>query len=508
MPEPEPYDLVSLFTQAAQSVMAAQTRLDRELTPESNLRAPLPGLALSYSIPRVVVALEFGFQEDTQKKLLMIPLGKMRSQSHHHQLRFSLLAVPEAPPPLLESGQPHFSLLEPHFLLPQDEEAALWRLAQRVLRNTNNWDFIAADGTPQNATQVSDKLRRQVQQEVSAWGKELDKDFATRKLVTFKLDSAPTKFLLVRLTDKSKNDGLFVMQPAPVPVVSIYSFEDDDRPEINYHPLHSFAVTIRNWLRGTTPIRRDYEDNLPPEFASLAPLVGELQTGVAAALALLSSPTVPASSRYDLTEATLEISYSVRFGNETRMSFVERAAPDGSQQLGLVESAVLLRAKQRDNRLQIEADLAAPEFALSGLARQTFLAHVERSVALIAKEFGSGYEEFLTNPMYQCDVVVLLSYKGEQPKEEFLVIWPGRLGDQSRDFVFTCKREGDRLGKIRTIMRLEDTLAETLVNTPVRAEATAGSELESQLENEQYQAFHNFFHAVSIWRQRMSRKET
>ncbi|HEX4949070.1 MAG TPA: hypothetical protein VFZ34_20500 [Blastocatellia bacterium] len=496
MAEPANYDLPRLFRQAAESVVAAQTRLDRELTPEAARRTPLS--ALEYSIPRVGVRLTFGFQQDAQKKLLMIPLGKSKSEKHHHELHFSLVAVPEAPPALHQIIRPQFCLLEPHFLLPQREEELLCREAQMILRDTDRWSFIEKDGTPQPALPT---LRSKVQKEAEAIAQDLRKPFSERKLVVFKLDTATTEYLIVRLTDKSKNDGLFVLHPAPVSTVALYSFEDDDRPAINYRPLHSVAATIRNWLRGATPIRREYAHTAPPEFASLETILLSLQTGYVTALEFLSDPQILASARYDIADVVLDMSYSVRFGQTARMDFVERAAPDGSQQLGLVESRVRVRVERRDHQPEIEVDLAAPEFALAGDARQAFLAHARKSIAEITKEFGTNYKDFLTDPTYEQDVVVLLSYKGNEPKEQFLVIWPGERNGQSRDFVFTCRREGERLGNVKKIMRLEDSLDRMTVSTAVATQ----NKMDALLAEEQYQAFHNFFHAVSIWRQRMTK---
>lgn len=501
MPEPEPYDLPRLFRQAAESVVAAQTKLDRVLTPEAVLRTPFPASALEYSIPRVGVRLTFGFRQDSQNKFLMIPLGKSKSEMHHHELRFSLVAVPEAPPVLQIANRPHFSLLEPHFLLPQREEELLCREAQRIIQNTNRWSLIAANGMK---VQTTDEMRGNVQKEAIAIAEELTKSFSERKLVVFKLDTAATEYLIVRLTDKSKNDGLFVLHPAPVSTVDLYSFEDDHRKDINYHPLHSMAATIRNWLRGATPIRREYADTAPPEFASLEPMLQALQTGYVSALDFLSNPSVLPSARYDVADVVLDMSYSVRFGEDARdarMDFVERAAPDGSQQLGLVESHVRIRVERQQQQLNIEVDLAAPEFALAGAARQEFLKHAENGMARITEVFGASYKEFLQDPTYQQDVVVLLSYKGNQPKEEFLVIWPGQWEGRSRDFVFTCKRAGDEIEHVKEIMRLEDTLDRMTIGIAV----ATGNALEAQLADEQYQAFHNFFHAVSIWRQRMTK---
>lgn len=503
MPEPESYDLLHLFRQVAESAVATQDKLDSALTPAAALRTPFVASALAYSIPRVTVALEFGFQQDTQKRLLMIPLGSSKREKHHHQLSFSLHAVPDAPPPLLQTGRPHFSLLEPYFLLPQLDEEARCREVHQILRDTNRWSLIEADGTSLPATNVDLEMRSKVRQEAESIAQELQHSFSERKLAAFKLDTATPQYLIVRLTDKSKNDGLFVLQPAPVSTVAIYSFEDDNRPEINYRPLHNVAAAIRNWLRGAKPIRREYADTIPPEFASLETILQALQTGYAAAMEFLAHPSVPASARYDVADVVLDMSYSVRFGQTAQMDFVERAAPDGSAQLGLVESHVRVRLGRLNQRPNIEVELAAPEFALAGEARQAFLAHAQRSIAEITDEFGESYRKFLTDPTYQQDVVVLLSYKGDQPKEQFLVIWPGRLDGQSRDFVFTCKRAGEQLGDIKALMRLEDTLTLTSMSTTV----LTGAALDATLADEQYQAFHNFFHAVSLWRQRMTKRK-
>jgi hypothetical protein len=105
---------------------------------------------------------------------------------------------------------------------------------------------------------------------------------------------------------------------------------------------------------------------------------------------------------------------------------------------------------------------------------------------------------FLADTEAQREVVVFLSYKGNVPQEEFLAIWPGRYQGKSLDFVFTCKRDSTGLDseRIHPVLRLDQDLADIGLST------APGSADEESLDKKEYRAFHNFFHAVRIWRGR------
>ena len=68
--------------------------------------------------------------------------------------------------------------------------------------------------------------------------------------------------------------------------------------------------------------------------------------------------------------------------------------------------------------------------------------------------------------------------------EELVVVWPGHLGSQPRDFVFACERTGNRLRNITKIMTLEDNLDDVTIDL------------------NGFGAFHRFFVAVRLWRDR------
>ena len=519
----DPYNIESLFEQMAAAVINTQTRLDLELGPNYLMACQTEAHRLIYSIHRVTVDLEFGLESKKRKKLLgLIPAGK-QNERHTHHLRFSLLAVPEAPPmPAADADERvTFSVLEPHFLLSPEQERRVYDRLIGALESAD-WRFAFPNGADEPH---SDKARV----EAKKIRQSLVKPEADRGMVAFQIDTSPASYLVVRVTGKGSKDGVFVLTPGQSPDVTIYSFEGDGVEHVLYQPLHEIILTVRRWLAGAEPSRLDYPEGVPSETAlglrNLELFAQMLANGYAAGLRLLSRNRDDSAfpAHYDLSDVNAELAFSVQYGEpkQPQIDFIRRMAPDGrppSSDEGheLVESRALINVRRAGSGLRVEATLQAPEFVLAGVARTGFLRIINsrddgdtarENAETIANAFARGderiariYLDFL-HALYYPGVVVLLSYEGNRPKGEFLVIWPAPYSEKSGDFVFSCERKGDKIQNVAAVMSLEDT------PVGVRVRAAVGNEAKTDLSERQYEAFHNFFHAVRIWRSRVSPKD-
>jgi hypothetical protein len=547
-----------IFEETAASVARAQAGLDRDLD-DLLARHETRARAFAYSIPRVGVELEFGLRiVDEKRMLLVLPRGS-RKELRNHRLSFDLVAVPDPPPPLDSApGAFPFYLSEPHFMLPPDEEPLRFAQLIAALSNPARRFSLLPSGELKR-----EKLEREVNRLVRAFlkdggdrerlrksapegggeflrlvndaisdveaGRDVDTNME-RGLVYFRLDTAPASYLVARVTDKSKNDSLFVLRPdgtGGATNAEIYSVEGDNTPSVAYRPLHVLGLTLRHWLEGARPLFVKVADEDWPHLVAglenLQAFAEKLREGYARGASALAAASAakPGTPAYDLAEVFAELSYVVDYdksdGGETtgaRIEF-ERQSGDGDDYV-LIQSRAFVRAVRSGRYARIEVALAAPEFALSGSARERFLSFfspTRRILRDISREIGEReaerYAGFIARKDYRRSVVVLLSYKGNRPKQQFLVIWPGTNREGSpKSFAFTCERVDDSedLKLTRWVLGVDEALDDVLLDTSAAPDDPAGGPLpaaDKNLSEEQYQVFHNFFHAVRIWRSRV-----
>jgi len=509
--------LGDLFTGAAKAVIATQEKLDAETPSHGPSEDPLKAHP-SYSIPRTEVDFKFGLDVRSGVKI-MVPFFRNkqgRTERHGHRLKFSLVAVSELPGSLRidangSDGMPiRTSLTQPHFLVPAAEQDDLCRdLA--VAMKAGRWDFILPlEGEKPSQDRVSKEADRILEA--------LTPDDPERGMVVFKLDASLSSYLIVRVTDKSKKDGLFVFNPESSPEALIYSFEKDDVKNIRYRALHEFALTIRHWLKGAPPTRRPFslDDEIRPPggpaplgLIALKEFTLRMAEGYVAGLKLLSEQDTDANRKklfppyYDLTDVEAELRYSVFYDEDDkrmRFSFGRLKRPDGEDvedEISVIESRASIRAFRSDGSAQVHIELIMPEFALSAGAREIVIDAAVKSADEIALAFNrddpASYLQFIKSIEHQRGAVIFLSYEGKVPKQEFLIIWPALHLNKPRDFVFTCKLVGDKLDEdsISPVMRLEQDLE------------PAGAEIGVEIDRDQYEPFHNTFHAARIWRSRV-----
>jgi hypothetical protein len=323
---------------------------------------------------------------------------------------------------------------------------------------------------------------------------------------------------------------VFVLTPGAQPEVVIYSIDGDDTKEIRYEPLHHFTYTIRRWLQGDLPSSSEEQPegfDLQYGLQYLQPFAQNMRLGYVNALKYLSEAEAPAAAPngnasavyYDLANVSAKLTYSLeynakaekavkfKFDSSATADAAGLAAASDEDDIELIGSRVLIKAERVRDVPRLEIELNTPEFALSGASLKKFLDIASRSVESIVEAFDNDerYAGFIEGETYRSGVVALLSYRGSL-KEEFLVIWPGENQGVSRDFSFTCKLaektiDGSKVtvfDDIEVVMRVSENLAAVRIGTD--AESAPGTDMSGK----QYRVFHNFFHAVRIWRARIA----
>lgn len=533
----------TIFRQAAEAVVFAQRTLDGELNPAYLSACEVRGHPRLYSIPRASINFCFGLIITKQKKLIIIPKGDPRLEQQTHQLMFSLYAAPEPPPRLTVAAAtttapddaaedlPPIYVREPFFLVPAKEEAKVCARLISALGSGLAGSWVSA--VPGSSGGVKYLSQAFVTAETINIAKAMLNTTSERGMVLFRYEGTPASYLIVRVVGRDANDSVFVLTPGAQPEAIIYSIDGDNTKEISYKPLHHFTYTIRRWLQGELPstIEEHSEDTgLQFGLQYLQPFAQNMRSGYIDALRYLSGMedvvqpddeparqrAQPSAVYYDLSDVSAQLSYSLEFksnggaGAEVNLNFDSFQAADAQGQgddVALLGSRVLIRAKRENNLPRLEVEVSTPEFALSGAPLKKFLGIATQSVEAIVKAFGNDrrYAGFIKDETYQRGVVALLSYRGSL-KEEFLVIWPGEDQGRSRDFAFTCgldeKKVDDAqvlmLDEIAVVMRVSEPLAAVQIGTDT------GGALGAEMTGKQYRVFHNFFHAVRIWRARFN----
>jgi hypothetical protein len=531
------YQIESLFQSTAEKVIAAQKELDDKLNRSYLSACEVGGHSRLYSIPRVTVNFRFGLSINHQKKwLMLIPKGDSRLEQQTHQLTFSLIATPEPPPTLEAAGAadgdnsalPPIYVREPFFLVPAKEEARVCLRLINALGSGLTGDWVSAVPGPSGG--VKELTQKFVSSEVANIMLAMKNKTGERGMVFFRYEGTPTSYLIVRVVGSDANDSVFVLTPGARPKVVIYSIDGDNTKEIRYEPLHHFTYTIRRWLLGDLPSSsEEHAEGMDLQYGLqyLQPFAQNMRLGYINALKYLSAAEAPnadgsgqaSAVYYDLANVSAKLTYSLeynakaeaavkfKFDSSPTASGAGLAAAGAEDDVELIGSRVVIKAERVRNAARLEIELNTPEFALSGAPLKKFLEIASRSVQPIVKAFDNDdrYAGFIKGETYRRGVVALLSYRGSL-KEEFLVIWPGENQGQSRDFAFTCKLDEKTidhnkvtvLDGIEVVMRVQDNLAEVHIGTDI--DSAAGTDLSGK----QYRVFHNFFHAVRIWRARIN----
>lgn len=540
------FDVRGLFLNTTAAVVTTQKQLDGEMSLDYIRTCPHPDQRMLFSVPRADATLRFGVEETASKTWRLLPRRSTNAgkQRQTHELEFSVVAVTERPSLLLAAEQTRIPIFlsQPYFLLTSEDEAALMqRLIAALTPETRSWRAAIPPGgiTPEKLQKVVEgefdgqgnlKTKGEKHRIVDALKPENALD--ERGMVAFRLESSPVSFLVVRVVGKDANDSVFVVTPGKQPEVVIYSVDRDESKSIRFGPLFQLMQTIRRCQQGAlkpTFTQLSEQDITGPANNGLAPLLPfakDVRDGYEAAVSFLAQPDnesfmqvrdvqLTTSLYYDVTDVKAALTYSLGYENDnevaqTRFDFQLRTDPrqnlidigDKASETKLIESRAVISVERPTGKpAAVKVELNTPEFVLSGSARERLLKLARKSIDAIAGAFEPNqqdYRGFLANESFQGGAVAFLSYRGKQPKEQFLVIWPGAFLGRSRDFAFTCKvdqKDRSRLTEIKAVLRVEQDLT--------GVELSNVDPDEDPVSGEQYRAFHNFFHAVRIWRARM-----
>ena len=508
-PTPQIEQIRTLCVETARAVVAAQKNLDKNLTPAVTTGEQGQTIEPLFAIPQANLALSFGLDIVNGRRSL-IPFFTSRNttrERHGHTVTFSFVGVPEPPKPPVTGDRIELQAFQPAFFVPTQIQNDLSRQLAENLRK-GAWEFaFPAQGEPPS----QEKVNKEADKIIEA----LTPENPERGMVVFSFDSVRPAYLLIRVTDKSKKDGIFVLAPDRPTPVRIYSFDDDGVNNIRYAALHQFILTLRQWLTsGAQPVPVDEPlraegDTSTLGLQALTDFAENVYRGYVDALNFLSEQRDEAQVRdslpsfYDIDDVKGDLTYSVFFDEDTqrlKFSFGSRMRPDGtavSDEISVVESKAFVRVFRVDNRPQVETRVIAPEFALTDKARQIVLDAMIAAADRIANAFEDLdpeiYLEFINAPSFQAGVVILLSYKGKIPKTEFLVAWPGALQQKPRDFVFKTKMDEGKITKVEPILGLAQDIE---LDPEGHAEGV-------EITGDQYEPFHNAFHAVRMWRSRV-----
>jgi len=481
----------SIFRNTAEAVVRAQRALEGRSDPAA------------YSIPRLDAAFQFELTLTKEKKFLFVPRGS-RTERRNHRVRFSLTAVPDPPDvaaPLEGVKQHPLTLVQPPFLLTEDQERARCREAVEALR-AGLWTARLPGNKPLEPGEAREEAER-IEEALSNPAPGMG-------MIGFRLAGEPESWLLVRVTEEDKNDALLVLAPSqPKPLV-IFSAPGDDSKQVLYEPLHRLVLTIREWLAGAAPVRVPYDAGLPVRWGlpDLNLFAQKMVEGYWEGLQYLAQAGAEGRGAcFDLSNVEVELAVAVRFDKKAPR-FTMAQLPAAEEEAELMEARVALRAQRTGPGTELELELVEPGFVLGRDALELLREAVGRSEEEIAAEFAERGTPSYFNHLFWLRaasgrerVVGFLSAERGEGAQKILVIWPGaNLAGAPRDFTFVAEarreREGWRLGDIEDVMSLEDLLGSIVING-----------LLAEASREQYEAFYHFFRAVRVWRAGMAQGE-
>ena len=461
--------LKDLFTSVASGTVTAQSRLDERLPHRPRW---------VYSLPRVRVDARFGVTQVAGRTFWWF--GNSSRQDRRNTLHFRLVACGwDVAPPALPSSAASSALVVrgPAFLVPPVERERF-----RVELVT---DLRAAD-------------RRRYADEIDAIDEALNQGKDDRGITFLRL--APHRILIVRLG--GGNDGIFLRDEAATPRHTVLSYMGMGDGPLPWAPFHELFEMLREWQQQGCPLVPIPGTAPPPSLGSIevTSFTTDLALAVNAARAELGAAAADRlyPVHYSLQDVGADLAYSVARGTG--------AAAAAESPLIRSVAAVRLDADERPS-----VSLLSPEYILTGAQRSAFFELFDDFLARpgndstglwrhLDREYRSSYQHALEDPRRRRDALVLLSYRGKTPVNQFLVVWTGavlEMGNEGeeREFAFRVRLDEERLVYAAMVLPLEDALQP--------GSMFGSSQKPFRLAQVNYNAdragLHDFFHACWIW---------
>jgi hypothetical protein len=472
--------LDTLFASASAAARSAQHYLDSRSG---------EGPYAWYAIPQVSVQAQVSLKK-TQGGLINVILGKTGTQEFTHQIGFSLVSTPLAPPRLASPSNPDaFSVSLPAFLLRPAERPAIASLVLAALQGQ----------TPSNESFADDPGTTSFQKEINAFVDTLNDPKKDEGVVFLRIGSRPPKYLVIRIGDHGVgggHDGIYVVEPENDVPVTIYDFLGSRQQFIWYEPFAAMAAMFRQreagQLRDLPAAMADVPSFDQIAFSAIASgLLASYQQAGSISEAAPALPNAPQVT-YSLRDVTATLSYDV-------------PAAKG-QDTPYVGNVIAMRVDAKDGAPRMSVQLTGTEFELVGDARQQFLDSLQakiggtdpacNNVLNADASYASDYCAALRDEGRQKSAVILLAYRDQPPQPKFLAVWTGVIAgadpEEERDFAFTCTAGENGLQDFQIVFQLED---------PEDASITGRQQSfdEARLDRAGYVGFHNFIHAVRIW---------
>ncbi|MBV8834101.1 MAG: hypothetical protein JO108_33290 [Acidobacteriaceae bacterium] len=460
-----PDQTASIFTETATATLNAQRALDSLLT-----RVPR-----SYAISSVRMRARFGLTEVNGRPAVLF--GEKSVTRHENELRFDLNLAPEPLPAVPSVVFPSAQAKVPTFLVPPAQHKEL-------------------------VGKLKDKLTAADHKRFRTELQKLEAAAASRTheagLIFLALRNG--RFLIVRLG--RGNDGIFLLDEGAPAAFEVLSYSGMARNPLPWTLFHELFDMFRLWQTSRYPIVNLPAGELPSKIGHIAvtEFAQGFWSGYCKARQHLSDVTVNKSampSYYELRGVEAVLNYSV-------------PPPQGGPQhvTPFIKSQVTVAIDDRDSPTpMLRIGLLAPEFILIKESRNAILSRLDDNLNLdesdgeslwsaIAAEYRSNYRNALKDNDRRGAAIVLLSYCGIRPKNEFLFVWPGLIDGEEREFAFRLRYDGEKLTSPEMVLPLENPLNDSGGGIPSPQRPFSAATVRYDTD---YSGLHDFFHAVWIW---------
>lgn len=431
------------------SMAAALVELGRRLDQQSLPNGPL------YTIPKLDVDMRFGLQMQKQNWAVLFR-GAKRHWQQHQRLRCSFTSEPVAQDRLAARLQ--WTVAAPHYLPGRDAEERIAREAAAHLEEGRCRYRGVTLVEPGEVRAEAERIRASMVNVVDGCG-----------MVVMRV--APDEYVIVRVADQARNDGVFLYNPHAAVPVDIFRMENDREETVLVEPLARLLAAIRDTGVHASPFAGIPE--LRWGWEGLNRLIDDLLAGYEGAIAMFAESGEAGYHVHGFESELVYSSWSRGMGALAADPF------DAADEW--IHNRVRITVSAPPGRCTVE--LVSPEFVLDGSARDLLIAQAVEAAGRIERAFPSrDCAAAIRDPRTHTGVVAVLSYQEKPPDQGFVVVWPAH----GRDLVFSCASDGVRITDVEPVLGREQSAAEVV------------------LHDRHFQAIHKFFRAIRLWQTRVA----